>query len=145
MAKEREDFSNKKSHRKRSQSSKSKTDDHVKEHDSEAVVTESVSSGTNNVVQLGDVGKDGIENKHEDDVQEEAAKPPKRKRKRKRKSKQEDGTASSQQQEGDDSKLSSLDLTVYVEGIPFDCSEEDVRDFFVSNGCEDILQLRLPR
>jgi nucleolin len=74
----------------------------------------------------------------------------KRKRKRKRKSKQAsvggEGTASGT---GDEKlktdKLTSLDLTAYIEGIPFDSTEEDVRDFFVSNGCEDILQLRLPR
>mmetsp|Transcript_7677 Transcript_7677/g.11024 ORF Transcript_7677/g.11024 Transcript_7677/m.11024 type:complete len:316 (-) Transcript_7677:84-1031(-) len=42
-------------------------------------------------------------------------------------------------------KLASLEHTVYVEGIPFDCTEDEVRDFFVSNGIDDILQLRLPR
>lgn len=74
---------------------------------------------------------------------------PKRKRKRKRKSKTvaiETGTPlAASIDDQNTSKLTSLDLTVYVEGIPFDCTEEQVKDFFVSNGCEDILQLRLPR
>lgn len=150
MAKGEEDHSDKKRRRKRSQSSKRKTDDNVNEHDGE-VVTESPTSETDKV-QLDEGGADerGNENEHEDekpeDEHQEEVKP-KRKRKRKRKSKQEDPSGTSSQ-EGDDSKaskLSSLDLTVYVEGIPFDCSEEDVRNFFISNGCEDILQLRLPR
>ena len=72
---------------------------------------------------------------------------PKRKRKRKRKTKSTEASETPSQDEHDPNnvKLSSLDLTVYVEGIPFDCSEEDVKTFFVSNGCADILQLRLPR
>ena len=42
-------------------------------------------------------------------------------------------------------KLGSMDHTVYVEGIPFDCSEDDVKQFFVDNGIDDVIQLRLPK
>ena len=71
----------------------------------------------------------------------------KRKRKRKRKNKSTEANEEDSQGSEDkrSAKLASLDLTVFVEGIPFDCSEQDVRDFFVSNGCEDVLELRLPR
>lgn len=64
----------------------------------------------------------------------------KRKRKRKRKKKDTSSSLS-----GDDvNKLDSLEHTVYVEGIPFHCTEQDVKDFFVQNGIEDIIQMRLP-
>jgi RNA recognition motif-containing protein len=76
----------------------------------------------------------------------------KRKRKRKRKKKSSTDQADSGDITGATSnsvakkedKLSSLAYTVYVEGLPFACTEDEVKDFFVSNGCEDILQLRLP-
>ena len=75
----------------------------------------------------------------------------KRKRKRKKKSDKDDASASaSKSVPGDDDdgdnvdKLNSLDHTVYVEGIPFVCKEDQVKDFFVSNGCPDVLQMRLP-
>ena len=76
----------------------------------------------------------------------------KRKRKRKRKKKsihdseitdKAGGTAGSPLA-NDQDKLNSLEHTVYVEGIPFTCTEDEVKEFFLSNGCEDVLQLRLP-
>ena len=70
---------------------------------------------------------------------------PKRKRKRKRKNKENEGGESKSEHDSTEAKLSSLHHTVYVEGIPFDCSEEDVKEFFISNGCDGIIQLRLPR
>ena len=70
---------------------------------------------------------------------------PKRKRKRKRKNKENEGGESKPEHDSTEAKLSSLHHTVYVEGIPFDCSEEEVKEFFVSNGCDGIIQLRLPR
>jgi len=88
----------------------------------------------------------------------------KRKRKRKRKSnstpdevsktKDNDNAASGGGDDGNDvssseitmeEKYSSLDHTVYVEGIPFDCVEDDVREFFCNNGCDDLIQIRLPK
>mmetsp|Transcript_19231 Transcript_19231/g.27724 ORF Transcript_19231/g.27724 Transcript_19231/m.27724 type:complete len:267 (+) Transcript_19231:25-825(+) len=42
-------------------------------------------------------------------------------------------------------KLASLEHTIYVEGIPFDCQEDAVKQFFVDHGCSDVLQMRLPR
>jgi hypothetical protein len=38
-----------------------------------------------------------------------------------------------------------MEHTVYVEGIPFDCGEDDVKHFFVDNGIDDVIQLRLPK
>lgn len=74
----------------------------------------------------------------------------KRKRKRKKKSSNDAENASATGETLGDSlannqdKLNSLEHTVYVEGIPFTCTEDDVKEFFLSNGCEDVLQLRLP-
>ena len=40
-------------------------------------------------------------------------------------------------------KLSSLDRTVYVEGVRFNRREEEVEEFFVKNGCTDVIQMWL--
>lgn len=90
-------------------------------------------------------GKDTNEaqkEKHEDT----SDKPTKRKRKRKRKSKSA-STETGDEKGSEESaiKLASLDHTVYVEGIPFECTEDEVKEFFVSHGIDDVLQLRLPR
>lgn len=78
--------------------------------------------------------------------EEEENKTSKRKRKRKRKTKAtDDATVEQSSKNANETKLASLDHTVYVEGIPFDCSEEDVKGFFELNQCSDILQMRLPR
>jgi len=78
----------------------------------------------------------------------------KKKRKRKRKRKKNSTSAEEPvNPDGDgistdlskEDKYSSLDYTVFVEGIPYDCEEEEVRDFFVKNSCEDVIQLRLAR
>jgi nucleolin len=94
--------------------------------------------------------KDGEDKPNGD---EDAPVKPKRKRTRKRKKLSDDAA-------GDDDntdttlsaadkeaamKLQSLDYTIYVEGIPFDVSEEDVKEFFVTHGCADIIQMRLSR
>jgi nucleolin len=71
----------------------------------------------------------------------------KAKRKRKRKRKQPD------QHDKEDNESSGLhdplkltEQTVYVEGIPFDCSEDDVRHFFSSTlNLDDVVDLRLPK
>jgi len=80
----------------------------------------------------------------------------KRKRKRKRKKKnsptEETGdsdcngvTSTTDGVISQEDKLSSLEYTVYVEGVRFDGSETDVKDFFVQNGCPDVLQMRMAR
>ena len=82
-----------------------------------------------------------------DDADGEATTKRKRKRKRKKKSGDASGpteTNNAASSEMTSDKLNSLDHTVYVEGIPFVCSEDEVKKFFVSNGCEDVLQMRLP-
>jgi nucleolin len=81
----------------------------------------------------------------------------KRKRKRKRKAKQTDTEAEAGDVVGevdntsadvlgkvDMTKTNQVDRTVFVEGIPYVCSEQDVRDFFIGHGVEDIEDLRLP-
>jgi nucleolin len=81
----------------------------------------------------------------------------KRKRKRKRKAKQTDTEAEAGDAVGevdntsadvlgkvDMTKTNQVDRTVFVEGIPYVCSEQDVRDFFIGHGVEDIEDLRLP-
>lgn len=93
---------------------------------------------------------------HKDDGEKQEGlnndEPESSKRKRKRKRKKKNTNDSEQPNSGgsvvdpdkNHDKLNSLEHTVYVEGIPFTCSQEEVKDFFVSNGCEDVLQLRLP-
>lgn len=34
---------------------------------------------------------------------------------------------------------------VFVTGLPFHCTEDDVKHFFIKGGCEDVIQMRLPR
>ena len=94
---------------------------------------------------------DKKESKKEDKAQDEGEgeESTKRKRKRKRKKKSSEASGSSETNnanstDGGLDKLNSLEHTVYVEGIPFVCKEEEVKNFFVSNGCEDVLQMRLP-
>ena len=69
----------------------------------------------------------------------------KRKRKRKAKSPEEENPDESNNNSDDAAKLQSVEHTVFIEGLPFSASEDDVRSFFAQNGCEDILQIRLPR
>ena len=72
----------------------------------------------------------------------------KRKRKRKRKKKNnENADESGEVGTSTDAtnKADSVEHTVFVEGIPFVASEEQVKDFFTSNGITDIIEMRLPR
>ena len=72
----------------------------------------------------------------------------KRKRKRKRKKKNnENADESGEVRTSTDAtnKADSVEHTVFVEGIPFVASEEQVKEFFTSNGITDILEMRLPR
>lgn len=92
-----------------------------------------------------DAGADGDDDNNEGDDEE---KQTKRKRKRRRKNKGDGSAKNSNDNDGglgQEEKLNSLDHTVYVEGIPFDCTEDEVKGFFLENGCEDVLQLRLQR
>jgi nucleolin len=89
------------------------------------------------------------DNEEQDEVEEENVKEKsKRKRKRKRKKhgvKGDEDDVDEARNIDLEEKLHSLDHTIYVEGLPFDATEEEVREFFVSGGCTDIVQLRLPR
>jgi nucleolin len=82
-----------------------------------------------------------------DEEEDQGATNTKRKRKRKRKKKadeQEVGEKKEGSETPVESSSNSVECTVYVEGIPFDCSPDQVKEFFQSNGIADILELRLP-
>lgn len=78
---------------------------------------------------------------------------PKRKRQRKRKKK----SSSSKEEGADDASSSSVtdatkkseDIisTVYVEGLPFDATNDEIRDFFETGGIpeSEIIEMRLPK
>jgi nucleolin len=40
--------------------------------------------------------------------------------------------------------LQSVEHTVFVEGLPFTCTPDQVRHFFEVHGCADVLEMRLP-
>lgn len=94
-----------------------------------------------------------IQSEADDDDNDDPTKKSKRKRKRKRKSKSDtanDTTSSTSKPllvESHDSKIASLDRTIYVEGLPFDATEADVRDWFAAriqdDNDNDIEELRL--
>ena len=76
---------------------------------------------------------------------EEGEEKKKRKRKRNRKKKTDTTDAeNAAEPEADAAKLSSVEHTVFIEGLPFTSSEDQIRAFFTDLGCNDILQLRLP-
>jgi nucleolin len=91
-------------------------------------------------VQEEDAGND------EDDEEGEEKKKRKRKRNRKKKSDTTDAENGNEpsSNEADAAKLSSVEHTVFIEGLPFTSTEEEIRGFFTNLGCNDILQLRLP-
>jgi nucleolin len=76
----------------------------------------------------------------------------KRKRKRKRKKKAADPGDESKNnddgpeaQENDGASKDMVEQTVYVEGMPFDATPDQVKEFFSSKGgIDDIVELRLP-
>ena len=77
---------------------------------------------------------------------EEGEEKKKRKRKRNRKKKTDttDAENANNEPEADTAKLSSVEHTVFIEGLPFTSNENQIRAFFNDLGCNDILQLRLP-
>jgi len=89
------------------------------------------------------------DSENEEEVPPEQEPKSKRKRKRKRKKKdevkEEEAVVVQVAAPDDDQKTQQVDRTVFVEGIPFHCTEADVREFFVKNGIEDIIEMRLPQ
>jgi len=85
----------------------------------------------------------------EDPTDRDASKKRKRKRNRKKKSDitnaDKNGPNTQNNSEEDAAKLNSVEHTVFIEGLPFTSTEEEIRLFFSYLGCNDILQLRLPR
>ena len=118
------------------------------------------------------IDDDGEEDQHDDDggsssehddrhkpedksetIGEDGAEGGKRKRKRKRKKNTTDSVDQARKKNDgpvpktvvDGTARDMVELTVYVEGIPFDATPEQVKEFFVSKGgIEDIKELRLP-
>lgn len=95
--------------------------------------------------------KEEVEETAENQGEEAAGSKRKRKRKRKKKSTEEGGdditstgTGDASKKSEEKNKLDSAEHTVFVEGIPFVATEDEVKEFFTSNGCSDILELRLP-
>lgn len=99
----------------------------------------------------------GEEEEPKDNEKEEIVSPdekPKRRRKRKRKTAtvdtEKEETNSTTVEESlvaaDRKKHEQLERTVYIEGIPYDATSQNVRDFFTDNGIENdaIVDLRLP-
>lgn len=87
-------------------------------------------------------------NKEDEEEANQEASSGKRKRKRKRKKKTNDqeipvGEEENNQQESHANR-DAVHCTVYVEGIPFDCSSDQVKDFFETHGIQDVEELRLP-
>mmetsp|Transcript_94279 Transcript_94279/g.271662 ORF Transcript_94279/g.271662 Transcript_94279/m.271662 type:complete len:286 (+) Transcript_94279:59-916(+) len=73
----------------------------------------------------------------------------KRKRKRKRKSKAAEAEPlievdTKGRSGSDESSKDLVERTIYVEGIPFDATQEQVKEFFINEGITDIAELRLP-
>eukprot|EP00980_Cylindrotheca_fusiformis_P007555 scaffold1567_cov102-Cylindrotheca_fusiformis.AAC.6 len=71
----------------------------------------------------------------------------KRKRKRKRKKKTVEKEGGEEHDDGGDEEPqthNSVACTIYVEGIPFDATPDQVKEFFVAHGVEDVVEMRLP-
>lgn len=126
-------------HVKESEGHDNNNDDEKIEQPSDANVVE------DKVLKEEDIQHDPPTNDNDDDGDDTNKAKRKRKRKRKAKKDDEEGDDTSPPNDAQQQKMTSLDHTVYVEGIPFDCTEEDVKQWFVSHNCADILQMRLSR
>eukprot|EP00804_Cyclotella_cryptica_P004905 CCRYP_004957-RA/>CCRYP_004957-RA protein AED:0.22 eAED:0.22 QI:106/1/1/1/0.5/0.4/5/4240/351 len=93
------------------------------------------------------------ENDNDDDADDDAADDePSRKRKRKRKRKNKATTSDPVQPNNNpnqdtlpnNANTDSTSHTVFIEGLPFTSTVDDVRSFFEEHGCTDIVEMRLP-
>ena len=99
----------------------------------------------------GGVDADSKANENSEDANNEEPKTSKRKRKRKRKSKvpkEENGDGNDDNTSPPPSELlreTAVNRTVFVEGIPFTSTPDQVKEFFTKQGgLSDILEMRLP-
>ena len=103
---------------------------------------------TNDDADVKNNNQDVDEDNDANDTAEGGTSKRKRKRKRKRKTKEGQGDVDEEGDEDDDNGNNTtndaVEHTVFVEGIPFDATPEDVKTFFVENGVEDVIELRLP-
>lgn len=96
----------------------------------------------NNKKEVGDDNEDG-----DADQEADGDEPKKRKRKRKRKNKTsngEDDTPAANIQEAPSATADATSYTVFIEGLPFTSTPNNVRYFFEQHDCTDIIEMRLP-
>jgi nucleolin len=117
-----------------------KDDDSVPEVDDDKKEEEATAAASEEKV-------DDDEKKEEEDATA-AAGGTKRKRKRKRKkadkAPEEKETDEQQHEEQQQQHTDSVERTVFVEGIPFDSTPDQVKEFFESHDISDVVELRLP-
>lgn len=99
----------------------------------------------------GDVDEGcGSKDNNDDDEGKDETTKRKRKRNRKKKSSGDDGGENTGGSSADAASakkqqlLSSVEHTVFIEGLPFTSTSEQVRHFFEVHGCKDIIDMRLP-
>ncbi|KAL3757888.1 hypothetical protein ACHAWU_002808 [Discostella pseudostelligera] len=127
--------------------------DHVEEDAGDGAPTVAVGGGdgaSNNNPTNDDHDNNDEENavgESTNNQEDDAPTRKKRKRTRKKKSTPEDGPnnkAVTTQQQQQQQLANSVEHTVFIEGLPFTSTESDVRFFFTTHECHDIVQLRLP-
>mmetsp|Transcript_22380 Transcript_22380/g.27342 ORF Transcript_22380/g.27342 Transcript_22380/m.27342 type:complete len:365 (-) Transcript_22380:101-1195(-) len=75
-----------------------------------------------------------------DEIDASGAKPKRKRKRKKKKATADDDKDPEKADEGGN------DYTVYIEGLPFDSTEEQIREFFERNGgITDIIEMRLPK
>jgi len=118
----------------------------VKPEDNDAVDGGTVDADDDDAVDVKNDDENVDGDNEANDAVEGGTSKRKRKRKRKRKTKGEGDDDEEVDEDDDDENNANdaVDHTVFVEGIPFDATPEDVKTFFVENGVEDVIELRLP-
>jgi len=150
-----EQLESKKRRRSRKRSKTSAADDDEPAGEEPKVTEEAAAASDEDGDDDNDDGSTTNENKESEVTKEEEAATndngeegeEKKKRKRKRNRKKKTDTTDAEnatEPEADAAKLSSVEHTVFIEGLPFTSSEDQIRAFFTDLGCNDILQLRLP-
>jgi len=150
-----EQSESKKRRRSRKRSKTSAADDDEPAGEEPKVTEEAAAASDEDGDDDNDDGSTTNENKESEVTKEEEAATndngeegeDKKKRKRKRNRKKKTDTTDAEnatEPEADAAKLSSVEHTVFIEGLPFTSSEDQIRAFFTDLGCNDILQLRLP-
>lgn len=125
--------------------------------DSELFVVDTAPTGVDDKIdtesskeQLAEDADEGCGSNDNNDGDDEKDETTKRKRKRNRKKKScgDDGVVNTSSADAASAKkqqlLSSVEHTVFIEGLPFTSTSDQVRHFFEVHGCTNIIDLRLP-